>query len=98
MLMEQSLPKAVFLKDLADMVGLSEAYFARAFKTSTGVSPHRWYIAAKIQNAQKALLETSDTLAEVALATGFADQSHFTRTFRTITGFSPGAWRRKHSA
>ncbi|MER9328619.1 AraC family transcriptional regulator [Mesorhizobium sp. M0488] len=97
-LMEQSLPKAVFLKDLADMVGLSEAYFARAFKASTGVSPHRWYLAAKIRKAQKALLETSDTLAEVALATGFADQSHFTRAFRTITAFSPGAWRRNHPA
>ncbi|MDG4893606.1 AraC family transcriptional regulator [Mesorhizobium sp. WSM4976] len=93
-LMEQSLPKAVFLKDLADVIGLSEAYFARAFKASTGVSPHRWYLAAKIRKAQNALLETSDTLAEVALATGFADQSHFTRAFRTITGLSPGAWRR----
>lgn len=94
-LMQQSLPKAVLLKDLADMVGLSEAYFARAFKASTGVSPHRWYLAAKIREAQKALLETDDTLANVALASGFADQSHFTRTFRTIAGVPPGAWRRK---
>ncbi|RWL86297.1 MAG: helix-turn-helix domain-containing protein [Mesorhizobium sp.] len=97
-LMEQSLPKAVFLKDLAKMVGLSEAYFARAFKTSMGVSPHRWYLAAKIRKAQRALLETSDTLAQVALANGFADQSHFTRAFRTVTGYSPGAWRRNHPA
>lgn len=97
-LMEQRLPKAVLLKDLADMVGLSEAYFARAFKASTGASPHRWYLAAKIREAQKALLETSDTLAQVALANGFADQSHFTRAFRTITGYSPGAWRRNHPA
>ncbi|MGT2467127.1 AraC family transcriptional regulator [Mesorhizobium atlanticum] len=52
-LMEQSLPKAAFLKDLADVIGLSEAYFARAFKASTGVSPHRWYLAAKIRKAQK---------------------------------------------
>ncbi|MEI9400848.1 helix-turn-helix transcriptional regulator [Mesorhizobium argentiipisi] len=78
------------LKDLADMIGLSEGYFAHAFKVSTGMSPHRWYLAAKIQEAQKALLQTSDTLAQVALANGFADQSHFTRAFRTITGYSPG--------
>ncbi|MBZ9845965.1 helix-turn-helix domain-containing protein [Mesorhizobium sp. CA5] len=95
-LMEQSLPRAIPLKDLADMIGLSEGYFARAFKASTGMSPHRWYLAAKIREAQKALLQTSDALAQVALANGFADQSHFTRAFRTITGYSPGAWRRSH--
>ena len=50
------------------------------------------------RTAQRALLETNDSLAEVALASGFADQSHFTRAFRTITGASPGAWRKSREA
>ncbi|MDX8453338.1 AraC family transcriptional regulator [Mesorhizobium sp. VK9D] len=94
--MEQSLPNAVALKDLAEMTGLCESYFSRAFKASTGMAPHRWYLAAKVQRSQKLLLETGDSLADVALASGFADQSHFTRAFRTIAGVSPGAWRRNH--
>jgi len=86
------------LKDLADMTGLSASYFSRAFKASTGMAPYRWYLAERVRRAQGALLETNDSLAEVALASGFADQSHFTRAFRTITGASPGAWRKSREA
>ncbi len=94
--MERSLPNAVVLSDLAGMTGLSEAYFSRAFKTSTGMAPHRWYLAAKVRRAQELLVKTGDGLAAVALASGFADQSHFSRAFRKITGVSPGAWRKNH--
>lgn len=94
--MERSLPTAVALSDLAEMTGLSEAYFSRAFKASTGMAPHRWYLAAKVRRAQELLVETGDSLAAVALASGFADQSHFSRAFRKITGVSPGAWRKNH--
>ncbi len=94
--MERSLPNAVALNDLAEMTGLSEAYFSRAFKTSTGMAPHRWYLAAKVRRAQQQLVQTRDSLAAVALASGFADQSHFSRAFRKITGVSPGAWRKNH--
>jgi len=92
--MEESLFDPVPLEGLAEMTGLSASYFSRAFKASTGMAPHRWYLTERVRRAQRALIETNDSLAEVALASGFADQSHFTRAFRTITGASPGAWRR----
>ncbi|MBZ9799212.1 helix-turn-helix domain-containing protein [Mesorhizobium sp. ES1-4] len=95
-LLEQSLPNAVALKDLAELTGLSEAYFSRAFKASTGMPPQRWRVAAKVQRAQTLLVETGDSLAAIALACGFADQSHFSRAFQTIAGASPGAWRKRH--
>jgi AraC family transcriptional regulator len=82
------------LRDLAEMTGLSQAYFSRAFKASTGMVPLRWHLTERVRRAQQIMIETSDSLAEVALACGFADQSHFTRAFRDITGESPGAWRR----
>jgi len=96
--MAESLFDPAPLKDLADMTGLSASYFSRAFKASTGMAPYRWYLAERVRRAQGALLETNDSLAEVALASGFADQSHFTRAFRTITGASPGAWRKSREA
>lgn len=96
--MKESLLGPTSLKGLAEMTGLSPSYFSRAFKISTGVAPHRWYLTERIRRAQAALLETDNTLADVALAIGFADQSHFTRAFRTIAGVTPGLWRRNHEA
>lgn len=96
--MEKSLFDPTSLKGLADMAGLSPSYFSRAFKTSTGIAPHKWYLTERVRRAQMALLETDHALSDVALATGFADQSHFTRAFRTITGITPGAWRRNKDA
>jgi transcriptional regulator GlxA family with amidase domain len=60
------------------------------------MSPHRWLLHARVRRAQQVLLEADARLAEVALASGFADQSHLTRVFRSLTGEAPGAWRRKH--
>jgi AraC family transcriptional regulator len=83
------------LDDLADLVDLSAKHFARAFRQSTGVPPHRWLIERRIDRAKAMLAEPDLTLAEIALACGFADQSHFTAAFRRGTGLTPGAYRRE---
>jgi transcriptional regulator GlxA family with amidase domain len=82
------------LQELADLVGLSQSQFARAFKASTGAPPYRWFVATRIKRAQELLLQGRASLADVSLLTGFADQSHFTKVFRRVTGTSPGQWRR----
>jgi AraC family transcriptional regulator len=82
------------LQELADLVGLSQSQFARAFKASTGAPPYRWFVAARIKRAQELLLQGRASLADVSILTGFADQSHFTKAFRRVTGTSPGQWRR----
>jgi AraC family transcriptional regulator len=82
------------LADLAEMAGLSQSQLGRAFKASTGVTPHRFLLNQRIARAQELLLAGSMSLAEIALATGFAEQSHFTRVFRREIGASPGAFRR----
>ncbi len=85
----------VALDELAALAGLSAKHFARAFRQSTGVPPHRWLIEKRIDRA-KALLTGGDLgLAEIALACGFADQSHFTAAFRRGTGVTPGAFRQE---
>jgi AraC family transcriptional regulator len=91
---EAHLSEDVGLQDLADLVGLSQSQFARAFKTSTGAPPYRWFLAARIRRAQELLLQGRASLADVSSQTGFADQSHFTKAFRRVTGTSPGRWRR----
>ncbi|UQA59174.1 AraC family transcriptional regulator [Polyangium aurulentum] len=92
--LQANLAASVHLEELAALTGLSQSQFGRAFKASTGVPPHRWQLNARIERAKELLLEGRLSLAEIALVTGFAEQSHFTRVFRGIVGTSPGAWQR----
>jgi len=82
--------------EIAAKLGLSASQFSRAFKASTGFPPYQWQLNLRIAKAQELLRYGGLPLAEIALATGFAEQSHFTRIFKKIVGVSPGAWQRDH--
>ena len=84
--------------ELASRCGLSRSYFARAFKVSMGLPPHRWLMRYRIQRAQEMLERANESIAEIALSCGFSDQSHLTRVFHAIIGVSPAAWRRRRRA
>ncbi len=86
------------LEELAALVGLSAKHFARAFRQSTGVPPHRWLIERRIEHAKTLLVAGDLGLADIALACGFADQSHFTATFRKIIGMTPGLFQKEMQA
>jgi AraC family transcriptional regulator len=90
-----NLASPIRLSELASLVNLSPSQFGRAFKTSTGTTPHLWHLEVRIESAKRLLADHSMRLAEIALDTGFSEQSHFTRAFRAATGISPGAWRRE---
>jgi len=90
-----NLARPIRLSELASLAELSPSQFGRAFKTSTGTTPHLWHLDARIESAKRLLADRrSNSLAEIALDTGFSEQSHFTRAFRAATGVSPGVWRR----
>ena len=83
---------------LAQECGLSAGYFARAFRATTGVTPHQWLIRRRVARARELLLTSHLELAHIALTCGFVDQSHLTRIFTRFQGESPGRWRRQHRA
>ncbi len=85
------------LADLASLLSLSASHFARAFKKTFAESPHAYIVRVRIERAQKMMLNSSDSLSEIALACGLVDQAHLCRTFRRNKGVSPGAWRRAHA-
>jgi AraC-like DNA-binding protein len=93
--MHDHLKENVAVADLARLVNLSKSRFGRAFKASTGMAPHQWLLNARVRRAQALLQEEKLPLSEVALVTGFSEQSHFTRIFRRTVGVSPGAWQRQ---
>jgi AraC family transcriptional regulator len=82
------------LADLADVCGLSTGHFSHAFRQTVGCPPHQWLIAQRVDRAKQLILNTRQPLSEIALATGFTDQSHFTRVFTQRVKTSPAAWRR----
>lgn len=96
--MTEHLGDPVPLKDLAEQTGLSPSRFGRAFKLSMGISPHRWQMNLRILEAQELLREGKRPQADIALATGFAEQSHFSRVFKEAVGVPPRAWQREHRA
>jgi AraC-like DNA-binding protein/DNA-binding MarR family transcriptional regulator len=94
--MTTHLSERVRVGDLARQVGLSTSSFSRAFKVSMSTSPHQWQLSERILAAQTMLREGTRSLAEVALTTGFAEQSHFARVFKEKVGLTPGAWQRRN--
>jgi AraC-like DNA-binding protein len=82
------------LAAIAAACGLSTGHFARAFRRSTGLPPHAWLNKTRVDQALMLLRQRRQSLSEIALECGFADQSHFARVFARHIGLSPGAWRR----
>jgi len=83
------------LAKLAEAVGLSSFHFARAFKASTGMPPHRRQIELRIEKAKNLLSSHHNTVLEVAQAVGYSSEQSFARVFRATTGVSPGYYRRQ---
>ncbi len=96
-LMSSDLSGRFGLRQAASACRLSVGHFSYAFKQTVGCSPHQWLLARRIALATDLLLHTDQPLSEIALVTGFADQSHFTRVFSRRMGDSPAAWRRAQS-
>jgi AraC family transcriptional regulator len=78
----------ITLECLAEAACMSRFHFARMFRISTGDSPMNYLRRARVERA-RALLEDGMNLSQIAIATGFCDQSHFTRSFRRMTGMTP---------
>jgi AraC family transcriptional regulator len=86
----------VSLSEIATACGLSGSHFARAFKATTGMPPHRWQLRQRVERAKDLLFRSDLSIAAVAGECGFSDQSHFTRVFTKLVRTSPARWRRNH--
>ena len=94
---EANLESRVDLGQLAATANLSRCHFAYAFKQSMGCPPHRYIMSRRLERARHLLVTSSGAIAEIAIATGFADQSHFSRAFRAFFDVSPLAFRRSRA-
>jgi AraC family transcriptional regulator len=81
------------ISEIAREAGVHPVHLARVFREAHGCTVGEYVQRSRIQSALQMLATTDLPLVDVALATGFADQSHFTRVFRKALGSPPGAFR-----
>ncbi|HET9087986.1 MAG TPA: AraC family transcriptional regulator [Acidobacteriaceae bacterium] len=79
------------LADLSAIAQSSPFQVLRTFRSAIGLTPHAYLIQIRIESAKR-LLRSGHTISDVAVHTGFTDQSHFTRHFKRITGVTPGRY------
>jgi AraC family transcriptional regulator len=95
---EEHLHALIRTEDLAAVARLSVSHFSRAFRDSFEDTPYAYVLGRRVVRAQEMMVSSDDSLAQIALSCGMADQAHFSRLFRRITGESPSRWRRRHAA
>ena len=77
------------LSELAGVAGLGVSQFKVLFKRAFGVPVHQYVIQRRVANATRLLLRGDKSIAQVALAAGFAHQSHMARCMRRVIGVTP---------
>jgi AraC family transcriptional regulator len=83
------------MQRLAEEAGVHPVHLARVFRRHHGCTASTHIRRLRVAWAQEQLTRTGASMAEVALAAGFSDQSHFARVFRQMVGVSPARWRRE---
>ncbi len=92
--MNDHLSENLSLASIAAELHMSQYYFCRLFKQSTGMTPHQYLIQQRIERAKQLLKLPELTITQIAQDCGFAHQSHFAKYFRLRTGASPQQFRR----
>ena len=90
---EANMHRGPRLAELGRLVHMSAFHFARLFKTSTGLPPHRFVVVRRIEHAKRLLAYGDISIATVGRVVGFRTPSHFTSAFRRVAGVTPSAYR-----
>ena len=81
---------------LAQSANMSLTHFRRVFSTLLGITPVKYISRLRLNEARKRLENTDDTITDIAVSTGFWDQSHFVKSFKQTFGETPNSYRKRH--
>lgn len=82
------------LPDLAAVANMSVRHFSRAFRQSTGLTPHQYILRARVEVARNLVSSTSLSYDKIAWTAGFSDRNHMATVFRKLIGVAPSHFRR----
>lgn len=91
--LEENYTKTIKLNDLSALTGWSKYHLLRSFTKQLGISPYSYLETIRVNHAKK-MLEQGNKPIEVALLTGFSDQSHLTKYFKSLVGLTPKQYMR----
>ena len=94
--MHANLDGRLSVAELAREAGLSDAHFARAFRSTFNEPPHRLILRWRLERAIRLVSIQGLGLADAAIAVGFSDQAHFTHAMRRHFGVTPGSLLRRN--
>ena len=92
---EAHLQEPLAVGELAEIAYVSVFHFGRVFRRQTGLTPHRYLMARRVEAAKRMLATTDASITATAMACGFASHSHLSETFRRHVGVAPRRWRKE---
>lgn len=91
---DQNYMSSITLESLSSAIYISKDHLSHLFKTETGVSPIRYVIQKRCEEASRLLLETDLSVKEVSQRVGYDDPVYFSHIFKKVTGISPNTYRK----
>ncbi len=91
--LESNCLRSVSLAEIARVSGMHRVHVSREFRKRFGTTIGEFLRNLRVEHARRLLKSTTQTLTDIALDCGFADQSHFSATFRRLTGLTPAVFR-----
>ena len=92
--LHENYSESLGLNDLAKTAGVHPTHVARVFRQFENCTAGDYIRKIRIEKARQKMICSNQSLVEIALETGFADQSHFTRSFKNLIGITPTEYRR----
>lgn len=87
--MNQNFRKNLSIKEIANYTGRSLSTFKRDFKKLSKLTPERWIIRRRLEEAQKMLEHRTNKISDICFAVGFKNLSHFSKAYKQMYGVSP---------
>jgi len=94
--LEEHFAEKISLQDISHYACMNKNYFCKSFHAETGTTPWNYLVQLRLEHVKKLLSETNLSICEIALKSGFCDQSYMARIFKTHEGISPNKFRNSY--
>ena len=91
---DQHITEDLTLRELSGVANMSTSYFSQLFKELNGFSAWDYIISKRVDQAQKLLISSNESIYNIALQSGFNNTTNFYKAFKKITGVSPSTYRK----